>query len=147
MPPCQARLACEADQFQQHVPAALRAQVCEKEMKTKAFSKMGLGQATKLDPKEKARNEMRDWINETVSQLGAEVRVWSCRRADVLLSPERASRPFQLAPPCQWQPHVPRRCHAWPLQVAAYRAHALAWAGGCVLRAAVLVLAHPYRRQ
>ena len=43
-------------------------------MKTKAFSKMGLGQATKLDPKEKARNEMRDWINDTVTTLGTEVR-------------------------------------------------------------------------
>ena len=51
-----------------------RFKVCEKEMKTKAFSKEGLGQATKLDPREKARNEMRDWINETVDKLTAEVR-------------------------------------------------------------------------
>ncbi|BDA45543.1 General negative regulator of transcription subunit 3 [Coccomyxa sp. Obi] len=49
-----------------------RFKVCEKEMKVKAFSKMGLGQATKLDPKEKARNDMRDWINETVDKLTAE---------------------------------------------------------------------------
>ncbi|CAL5228864.1 g12075 [Coccomyxa viridis] len=49
-----------------------RFKVCEKEMKTKAFSKEGLGQATKLDPREKARNEMRDWINETVDKLTAE---------------------------------------------------------------------------
>ena len=51
-----------------------RFKVCEKEMKTKAFSKEGLGQAAKLDPREKARNEMRDWINETVDKLTAEVR-------------------------------------------------------------------------
>jgi len=51
-----------------------RFKVCEKEMKTKAFSKEGLGQATKLDPREKARNDMRDWINETVDKLTAEVR-------------------------------------------------------------------------
>ena len=50
-----------------------RFKVCEKEMKTKAFSKEGLGQAAKLDPREKARNEMRDWINETVDKLTAEV--------------------------------------------------------------------------
>ncbi len=30
-----------------------RFKVCEKEMKTKAFSKEGLGQATKLDPEKK----------------------------------------------------------------------------------------------
>ena len=48
-------------------------QVCEKEMKTKAFSKEGLGQAAKLDPRDKARNEMRDWISDTVVKLGAEV--------------------------------------------------------------------------
>lgn len=51
-----------------------RFKVCEKEMKTKAFSKEGLGQAAKLDPREKARNDMRDWINETVDKLTAEVR-------------------------------------------------------------------------
>lgn len=51
-----------------------RFKVCEKEMKVKAFSKEGLGQATKLDPKEKAKNEMREWINETVDRLMAEVR-------------------------------------------------------------------------
>ncbi len=50
-----------------------RFKVCEKEMKVKAFSKMGLGQATKLYPKEKAKNDMRDWINETVDKLTAEV--------------------------------------------------------------------------
>jgi CCR4-NOT transcriptional regulation complex NOT5 subunit len=49
-----------------------RFKVCEKEMKTKAFSKEGLGQAAKLDPKEKAKNEMRDWINETVDKLTTE---------------------------------------------------------------------------
>lgn len=49
-----------------------RFKVCEKEMKTKAFSKEGLGQAAKLDPKEKAKNEMRDWINDTVDKLTTE---------------------------------------------------------------------------
>lgn len=55
-----------------------RFKVCEKEMKTKAFSKEGLGQAAKLDPREKARNDMRDWINETVDKLTAEVRRCAC---------------------------------------------------------------------
>ena len=43
--------------------------VCEKEMKTKAFSKEGLGQSAKLDPRERARSEIRDWLNATVDTL------------------------------------------------------------------------------
>ena len=50
-----------------------RFKVCEKETKTKMFSKEGLAQSTKLDPREKARNEMRDWINTTVDTLNTEV--------------------------------------------------------------------------
>ena len=50
-----------------------RFKVCEKETKTKAFSKEGLGQATKVDPREKARNEAREWINTTVDSLNVEV--------------------------------------------------------------------------
>jgi len=35
--------------------------VCEKETKTKAFSKEGLQQQSKVDPKEAARTEQRHW--------------------------------------------------------------------------------------
>ena len=71
-------------------------------MKTKAFSKMGLGQAAKLDPKEKARNEMRDWINETVSQLGAEVRARGHRGACGIISVEMLI--------CAWASALWQRC-------------------------------------
>lgn len=50
-----------------------RFKVCEKETKTKMFSKEGLALAQKQDPKEKARNEMRDWINTTVATLTEQV--------------------------------------------------------------------------
>jgi CCR4-NOT transcription complex subunit 3 len=43
-----------------------RFKVCEKETKTKAFSKEGLGQQPKTDPKEKAKGESRDWLNNMV---------------------------------------------------------------------------------
>ena len=39
-----------------------RFKVCEKEFKTKAFSKEGLSQAPKEDPKEKEKNKVRKWI-------------------------------------------------------------------------------------
>lgn len=48
-----------------------RFKVCEKEFKTKAFSKEGLSQATKEDPKEKEKNKVRKWIStalETVQE-------------------------------------------------------------------------------
>ncbi|CAM0875638.1 unnamed protein product [Alopecurus aequalis] len=46
-----------------------RFKVCEKETKTKAFSKEGLGQQPKTDPREKAKGETRDWLNSVVSDL------------------------------------------------------------------------------
>jgi CCR4-NOT transcription complex subunit 3 len=52
------------------VPAV---QICEKEMKTKAFSKEGLGQSAKQDPRERARAEIRDWLNTTVDTLNLQV--------------------------------------------------------------------------
>ena len=48
-----------------------RFKVCEKEFKTKAFSKEGLSQAPKEDPKEKERNKVRKWVGaalETISE-------------------------------------------------------------------------------
>ncbi|XP_022860618.1 CCR4-NOT transcription complex subunit 3 isoform X5 [Olea europaea var. sylvestris] len=46
-----------------------RFKICEKETKTKAFSKEGLGQQPKTDPKEKAKSETRDWLNNVVGEL------------------------------------------------------------------------------
>ncbi|GFP94732.1 ccr4-not transcription complex subunit 3 [Phtheirospermum japonicum] len=46
-----------------------RFKICEKETKTKAFSKEGLGQQPKTDPREKAKSETRDWLNNVVSEL------------------------------------------------------------------------------
>ncbi len=50
-----------------------RFKVCEKEMKTKAFSKEGLGQSAKQDPRERARAEIREWLNSTVDTLNLQV--------------------------------------------------------------------------
>jgi CCR4-NOT transcription complex subunit 3 len=41
----------------------------EKEMKTKAFSKEGLSQNTKLDPKEKERSELADFLSEQLDEI------------------------------------------------------------------------------
>lgn len=50
-----------------------RFKICEKETKTKAFSKEGLGQQPKTDPKEKAKSETRDWLNTVVGELESQI--------------------------------------------------------------------------
>lgn len=46
---------------------------CEKEMKTKAFSKEGLIQAAKLDPKEQEKEDAMQWIQQQVEELQMQV--------------------------------------------------------------------------
>jgi CCR4-NOT transcription complex subunit 3 len=46
---------------------------CEKEMKTKAFSKEGLTAALKLDPKAQERSDIISWLQAMVDELGMQV--------------------------------------------------------------------------
>ncbi|KAF5333231.1 hypothetical protein D9611_002280 [Ephemerocybe angulata] len=46
---------------------------CEKEMKTKAFSKEGLIQAAKLDPKEQEKEDAMQWLQQQVEELQMQV--------------------------------------------------------------------------
>ncbi|KAI0034414.1 Not1 N-terminal domain, CCR4-Not complex component-domain-containing protein [Vararia minispora EC-137] len=46
---------------------------CEKEMKTKAFSKEGLIQSAKLDPKQQEKLETTEWLQTCVEQLQLQV--------------------------------------------------------------------------
>eukprot|EP00501_MAST-03F_sp_TOSAG23-6_P000344 GSMAST32.ASY1.ANO1.351.1 assembled CDS len=45
---------------------------CEKEVKTKAFSKEGLMQADEVDPKQKEKDVTRSWINSCMEQIQAQ---------------------------------------------------------------------------
>jgi CCR4-NOT transcription complex subunit 3 len=45
----------------------------EKEMKTKAFSKEGLSAASRLDPKEKEKGEMTEFLQDMVDALGRQI--------------------------------------------------------------------------
>ena len=52
--------------------------ICEKDTKTKAFSKEGLAAANKLDPREVEKEEKREWLNtciETLSDLNEAIEV------------------------------------------------------------------------
>lgn len=46
---------------------------CEKEMKTKAFSKEGLIQAAKLDPKEQEKEDAMQWLQQQVEELQMQI--------------------------------------------------------------------------
>lgn len=46
---------------------------CEKEIKTKQFSKEGLSAVAKLDPKEREKMEMCQWISQSVDELERQV--------------------------------------------------------------------------
>ncbi|KAI8473036.1 MAG: not-complex component [Monoraphidium minutum] len=50
-----------------------RFKTCEKEAKLKAFSKAALGQADKLDPREQAKIDTREWINSVVDSLNEQI--------------------------------------------------------------------------
>jgi CCR4-NOT transcription complex subunit 3 len=43
--------------------------VCEKDTKTKAYSKEGLAREAKLDPREAEKDEKRLWANECLDKL------------------------------------------------------------------------------
>lgn len=46
-----------------------RFKVVEKETKTKAYSKEGLGASAKLDPAAKEKREVEHWIQESIKEL------------------------------------------------------------------------------
>jgi len=54
-----------------------RFKVVERETKTKAYSKEGLGAAQKLDPAQKERDEMREWLSASIETLNYQVRTVS----------------------------------------------------------------------
>ncbi|XP_028395465.1 CCR4-NOT transcription complex subunit 3-like [Dendronephthya gigantea] len=50
-----------------------RFKVVERETKTKAYSKEGLGLATKIDPATKEKEEFRNWLTESIDRLNVQV--------------------------------------------------------------------------
>lgn len=59
--------------YRRHEQQMEKFKACEKEMKTKAFSKEGLIQAAKLDPKEQEKEEAIQWVNHQVEELQMQV--------------------------------------------------------------------------
>lgn len=55
-----------------------RFRVVEKETKTKAYSKEGLGQANKVDPETMEKGKCRDWLNDSIGNLGIQIDQMEC---------------------------------------------------------------------
>ena len=51
-----------------------RFKIVERETKTKAYSKEGLGAAQKLDPQQKERDEIIMWLSNCIDGLNMQVR-------------------------------------------------------------------------
>ena len=66
--------------------------VLEKEMKIKAFSKEGLNQTPKLDPKVKERIDLANWINSTVDRLSTQVDAYEAEVETINLSQKKGKK-------------------------------------------------------
>ena len=55
-----------------------RFKIVERETKTKAYSKEGLGQPQKKDQATKEREELRCWLTDCIERLNQEVCAWLC---------------------------------------------------------------------
>ena len=60
-----------------------RFKVVERETKTKAYSKEGLGAAQKMDPAQKEKEDISQWLNNSIENLNIQV----CFLASKIFSP------------------------------------------------------------
>ena len=49
--------------------------ICERETKTKAYSKEGLAQGHRLDPRSRAKENTRSWVQEALNNLEQQIEV------------------------------------------------------------------------
>ena len=74
--------------------------IIEKETKTKAFSKQGLEAAReRRDPKEQARDEAREWLNNSVDELQTQIEAFEAEieaLAETKKSKSKSTRPPRL---------------------------------------------------
>lgn len=70
-----------------------RFKTCEKEAKMKQFSKAALGQADKLDPKEQAKAESREWINDMVDRLHVAIEAYEYEMEELAAGLKKKAKP------------------------------------------------------
>ena len=92
-----------------------RFKVCEKEFKTKAFSKEGLSQAPKEDPREKEKNKVRKWIAEKLDVLSSQIDAYEVEIESAATSSKKKKKNDMTS---KWEELVERcRYHEEKLEV------------------------------
>lgn len=61
-----------------------RFKVVERETKTKAYSKEGLGQANKVDPATREKEECREWLNSSIDQIKIQIDQIECEIENIV---------------------------------------------------------------
>ncbi len=69
-----------------------RFKACEKELKTKAFSKEGLNAAAKIDPKEQEKEELCSWVNDTVEALSLQVEKFEAEQESLQVAMKKSKK-------------------------------------------------------
>jgi CCR4-NOT transcription complex subunit 3 len=69
-----------------------RFKACEREMKTKAYSREGLNAAAKIDPKEKEKGEMGNWISTVVDRLNTQVDAFEAKLESIQASSKKSKK-------------------------------------------------------
>ncbi|BEI83059.1 hypothetical protein CcaverHIS002_0309270 [Cutaneotrichosporon cavernicola] len=72
-----------------------RFKALEKEMKMKAFSKEGLIAAARLDPAEKARRDMIDWIGTTTDELSRQIEATEAEQEQLQSAGRKKKQPSE----------------------------------------------------
>lgn len=68
---------------------------CEKELKTKAYSKEGLSAATKVDPLEKEKAEIGQWITDTLDKLQTQIDAFEAEAETLQVGAKKSRKPDQ----------------------------------------------------
>lgn len=63
-----------------------RFKVVERETKTKAYSKEGLGAAQKMDPAQKEREEIIAWLIQSIDALNLQVKIYFIPRYLIIIN-------------------------------------------------------------
>lgn len=66
-----------------------RFKVLERETKTKAYSKEGLGAAQKLDPAQKEKDEVTSWLTNSIEQLNIQLDQFECEIESALIAQKK----------------------------------------------------------
>lgn len=66
-----------------------RFKVVERETKTKAYSKEGLGAAQKLDPAQKEKDEVTNWLANSIDALNLQVPIFKLMTSWMIFSNNR----------------------------------------------------------